>query len=151
MCTKFELKCSMLTYVKYIAITKWFMLVCRHFVWCVKVYRHLYANANEACETVPNPNERQKVIRLVKQTLSLQMYFSLKYRLQTDSDQLFTEHSPHKRMLFAVPWLHVDINISLTSICLIRHSLTDLDAAWHRAERMIRETVVHHQNLVGRV
>ncbi len=46
-----------------------------------------------------------------------------------DSVQLFTEHFLHKRMLFAAPRLHVHINISLISACLIQHSRTDVNAA----------------------
>ncbi len=57
------------------------------------------------------------------------MHFSLKYQLQTDSVRLFTEHSPHKRMRFTAPWLHIHINISLISTCLIQHLRTDVDAA----------------------
>ncbi len=44
---------------------------------------------------------------------TLRMYFSLKYWLQTDSVQLFTECLSHKQMLFAVLRLYVHINISL--------------------------------------
>ncbi len=32
-------------------------------------------------------------------------------------------------MLFAAPWLHVHINISLISTCLIQYLCTDVDAA----------------------
>ncbi len=53
-------------------------------------------------------------------SVQLRTYFSLKYRLQTDSVRLFKECSPHKRMLFTSPRLHIHINISLISTCLIR-------------------------------
>ncbi len=66
---------------------------------------------------------------LVNHTPALRTYFSLKYRLQTNSVWLFTKHSPHERMLFAVPRLHVYTNIFLISACLIPHSCTDVDAA----------------------
>ncbi len=57
----------------------------------------------------------------------LQTYFSLKYRLQTDSVRLFPERSPHKRMLFSAPRLHVHINISLIFAHLMWHLCTDVD------------------------
>ncbi len=59
------------------------------------------------------------------------MYFPLKYRLQTDSVRLFTECLPHKQMLFTATRLHVNIDISLNSTCLIWRSRTDLDVAFH--------------------
>ncbi len=68
---------------------------------------------------------------LVKHTSALRTYFSLKYRLQTDSIRLFTEYSPHKQMLFAALRLHDHINISLIFACLIRHLRTDVDTALH--------------------
>ncbi len=71
-------------------------------------------------------------IRLVKHTPSIADVFSLKYRLEVDSIRLFTEHSSHKRMLFAALLLHVHINISLISTCIIRHLRTDVDTAFHK-------------------
>ncbi len=105
----------------------------------VKVCPHLYANANEACGTEANQNKCQKVVCLAFAYLNvrsaLRTYFSLKYRLQIDSIWLFTECSPHNRMLFATPWVHVHNNIFLIYICLIRHSRIDVDAALHISER----------------
>ncbi len=68
-------------------------------------------------------------ICLVKWTPSTANVLSLKYRLQTDSIWLFTKRSPHKQMLFAAPRLHIHINISPISACLIWHSRTDVDIA----------------------
>ncbi len=70
----------------------------------------------------------QKLVSLkfvyLKICSALQMYFSLKYQLQTDSIWLFTEISPHKRILIAVPRLDIHINISLISTCLIHIRIT---------------------------
>ncbi len=99
----------------------------------VIVYPHLYMNANDACGTEAKTNECQKMVCLefakLNIHLALRTYFPLKYRLQTDSIRLFTERSPHKRMLFTAPWIHVHINISLNFASLIRHLRTDVDAA----------------------
>ncbi len=64
----------------------------------------------------------QKVVWLAFAELNvhpaLRTYFFEDW-LQTDTIQLFTECSLHKRMLFLAPRLHVHINISHISSCLI--------------------------------
>ncbi len=77
----------------------------------LKVCPQLYANANETCRTEANPNECQKVVCLASAELNelnvwpaLWTYFSLKYRLQTDSVGLFIKCSLHKWMMFNAPW-----------------------------------------------
>ncbi len=68
-----------------------------NFIGCqnwIKVRTHLYVNTNEACGTEVNLNECQKVVCLAFTYLNAhpasQTNFSLKYRLQMDSIQLFT-------------------------------------------------------------
>ncbi len=72
-------------------------------------------------QTRTNASYVKKVVYLAFASLNvrpaLQMYFSLKCRLQTDSIRLFSKCWPHKWMLFAAPRLHIYINIST---CLVR-------------------------------
>ncbi len=59
----------------------------------------------------------------------LRTYFSLKYRLQTDSVHLFIEHTPHKRMKVNAVRLYVHIMHFVCVFAFISHSRTDMDAA----------------------
>ncbi len=96
-----------------------------------KARPHLYANANKACGTEANANECQKVAcsafvtqaneqefrwlfvgcpnKCTSTSVRLQTYFSLKYRLQTDSNRLLAKHTPHKWMKVNAVRLHVHI------------------------------------------
>ncbi len=113
----------------------------------VKAHPHLYANANKACGTKANANECQKVAysafaaqaneqafhwsfvgcpnEYTSTLVWLRTYFSLKYRLQTDSIHLFTNihHiSEWRQMLFAYM-------TTLCVSCAFSHLRTDVDAA----------------------
>ncbi len=77
-------------------------------------------------QTKANPNECPICaksglfgIRLVKRMPSIVNVFFFEVPTQMESIQLFTKCPPHKRILFAAPWLHVHINISLIPMCLI--------------------------------
>ncbi len=75
------------------------------------------------CTNEANPNECWKWFVWCLTSLNvypaLRTYFSLKYQLQINTVWLFTEHSPHKQMLFALPQPHIHINISHISTCLV--------------------------------
>ncbi len=118
-------------------------------LWCchVKARPHLYANANKACGTEVNVNECQKVACSVFATQAnkqafrwlfvccpnectltsvwLRTYFSLKYRLQTDSVCLFAKLTLHKLMKANAVHLHIHIMRFTFLLC----SRADVDVA----------------------
>ncbi len=117
----------------------------------VKVRPHLYANANKACGTEANANDCQKVAcsaftaqaneqvfcwlfigclnDCTSTSVRWRTYFSLKYRLQTDSVRLFAEDTPHMRMKMNAVRLHVHITHFACVFTFVSHSCTDVDVA----------------------
>ncbi len=114
------------------------------------MHPRLYANTNKACGIETNANECQRVAcsafvtqaneqafrwlfvgcpnECMSTSVWLQTYFSLKYRLQTDSVRLFAEHTPHKRMKANAVRLHVHILRFACVFAFVSHSHTDVDA-----------------------
>ncbi len=80
----------------------------------------------------------------------LRTYFSLKYRLQTDSIRLFIKHSLHKQMLFSALRLHVHINISLIFTHLIWYSRTHVYAALHTRETLSTPSFVSRLSVTNK-
>ncbi len=85
-------------------------------------------------------------VRLVKRTPIIANVFFFEVPTSNRWVRLFTEHSPHKRMLFVAPRLHVHTKIFLIFTSLVRHLHTDVDAA--RGERRTNHSCsVHSTNI----
>ncbi len=81
--------------------------------------------------------------------LKIDIFHSNKFKSLFLKKRFSYFRSPHKRMLFAAPRLYIHINISLISAYLIRHSRTDVDAAFKRGKQVqtTRHTAAYMSDL----